>query len=79
MPLYFFDSDDGATKFRDETGTELPDDQAARDEASAALAEMAKEFIPGDGPQGNITMWVRNADGTALLQLALSFAIVALK
>lgn len=75
MVRYFFDIDAGATQYHDQIGLELADEQAARDEASRALAELAKEYLPGGEPQKNITMWVRNEDGSALLQLALSFAI----
>jgi len=75
VPLYFFDTDDGKTLFRDDEGSELPDDQAARNEASLALAELAKDYIPRGAPQKNITMWVRNAQGQSVLKLALTFAI----
>jgi hypothetical protein len=79
MPQYFFDTDDGKTLFRDEVGLELADDQAARDQGAIAISELAREFIPGGDPQKNITMWVRNASGEAVLQLSLSFAVRALK
>ena len=75
MPHYFFDTDDGETLFRDELGPDLRDEHAARDEAASALAELAKDHIPGANPQKNITMWVRNEAGEPILQLALSFAI----
>ena len=75
MARYYFDSDDGQTTFRDEVGSDLADDQAARNEATLTLAEMAKHYIPGEAPQKNLTMWVRNEQGEALLQVALSFAI----
>ncbi|WP_127753241.1 hypothetical protein [Devosia sp. 1566] len=79
MPRYFFDTDDGTVLFRDEEGSELANDQAARDEASLSMAELAKEFIPGGAPQKNVTMWVRNEQGEAVLQLSLNFAIQPLK
>jgi hypothetical protein len=75
MPRYFFDTDDGAELFHDEVGVELRDDQAARDQGSRALAELAKDYIVGGPPQKNISMWVRREDGAALLQLSLSFAV----
>jgi len=78
VPVFFFDTDDGQTTFRDDVGTELPDQEAARDEASHALAELAKEYLPGGAPQKNITMWVRDQNGEAVMQLALSFAVKAL-
>jgi hypothetical protein len=77
LPLYFFDTDDGATLFRDEIGLEFANDQEARDQASAALGELAKEYLPGGPPQKNLTMWVRNEQGHAVLQLCFSFAVRA--
>ena len=61
MPRHFFDLDDsdlndGASSFRDDEGTELADDQAARDEASMTMGELAKEYLPSSAPQRNITM-----------------------
>jgi hypothetical protein len=79
MPFYFFDTDDGAELIRDEIGVELADDQAARNEGARAIAELAKEYVAGGPPQKNITMWVRKEDGTALMQLSMSFAIQPLK
>jgi hypothetical protein len=79
MALYFFDTDDGETQFRDEIGVEFDDDQAARNEGSRAIAEMAQEYVAGGPPQKNITMWIRNADGTALLEMSISFAIKPLR
>lgn len=79
MPSYFFDTDDGEILFRDEIGLELADDQAARDQGSTALGELAKEYLPGGAPQKNITMWVRNEEGQAVLQLSLSFAVQEMK
>lgn len=78
LPLYYFDTDDGETLFRDDVGIELADDQEARDQGSTTIGEMAKEYLPGGPPQKNLTMWVRNESGQAVLQLTLSFAIRAL-
>ena len=75
MPRYFFDTDDGSKTFRDGEGSELPDDQAARDEGVLTMAELAKSFIPGGAPQKNITMWVRNEERDAVMQLTMSFAV----
>jgi hypothetical protein len=80
MPLYYFDTDDGTKLYRDDIGTELADDQAARDEGTRALAEMARDYISKtDKPQKNISMWVRNEAGQAVLQLSVSFAVQKLK
>ncbi|WP_172122088.1 hypothetical protein [Devosia sp. 919] len=74
MPRYFFDTDDGTELLRDNEGSELADEQAARDEASLTMAELAKEYIAGSPLQKNVTMWVRNEQGEAVLQLSLTFA-----
>jgi hypothetical protein len=61
MPYYFFDTDDGNTLFRDEVGLELADDQAARDQGSMAIGELAREFIP-------VARWLRRgAAGSSML------------
>ena len=79
MPRYYFDTDDGAEQLRDEVGLELGDDQAARDEAARGLADMAKEYLPGGAPQRNMTVWVRDGSGEALLQVSCSFAVRPLR
>jgi hypothetical protein len=68
-------TDDGKKLLRDEVGLEFANDQAARDEGTRAIVEMASDYLPSPEPQKNITMWVRNAGGTPLLQLSISFAI----
>ncbi len=75
MPLYFFDTDDGTNSLHDTVGTECADDQAARDVGARAMGELAKDYLPGGDPQKNITMWIRNEKGEAILQLAMTFAI----
>jgi hypothetical protein len=79
MATYYFDTDNGTDRVHDDTGTELDDDQAARDEATFAIAEMAKDWIPRDGPQKNITMWVRTETGETILVLTLNFALLPVK
>jgi hypothetical protein len=79
LPLYYFDTDEGETLFRDEVGLDLPDDQAARDQGSTAMGEIAKEYLPGGPPQKNITMWIRNEQGDAVMQMSFSFAIQAVE
>ncbi len=39
------------------------------------MGELAKDYLPGGDPQKNITMWIRNEKGEAILQLAMTFAI----
>jgi hypothetical protein len=47
MPRYFFDTRDDDKFFEDEDGCELPDIEAAKLEAAASLAELARDVIPG--------------------------------
>lgn len=76
MPIHFIDTDDGANIHRDEEGSDLPDDQAALDEATCTMAEMAREHLPrSKEPQRNLTLWVRDDEGRAILHLALTFAV----
>ena len=71
--LYFFDSNDGATYFRDDTGVELPGIDAARDMASRGLADLAKEAIPG-ATRRELSIDVRDGDGLHLFRVSLSSA-----
>ena len=47
MPLYYFDGRDGGSFIQDDEGLEFPDIETARDQATAALADMAKDVPPG--------------------------------
>jgi hypothetical protein len=73
--MFYFDFDDGTNLLRDDIGLELADEQAARDEGARALGEIAKEYVPTDVPQKNISAWVRNEEGEVICQVALSFTI----
>ena len=75
MPKYFFDVHNGHEHHIDMAGTELPDQHAARDEATRAIAEIAADSIPGDGPQRDIAIHIRDRFGEPLLELTLKFKI----
>lgn len=47
MPLYFFDTRDDDTFIEDDIGLHYPDLDAAKLEAGRALAELARDVIPG--------------------------------
>jgi hypothetical protein len=48
MPRYYFDSDDdGDQSIVDDIGVELPDLDAVKLEASRALADLARDVLPG--------------------------------
>jgi hypothetical protein len=47
MPRFYFDHRDGDEFALDEDGLDFATVEQARDEATAALAEMAKDALPG--------------------------------
>jgi hypothetical protein len=47
MARYFFDTDDGDTFVEDDEGQDLPDAEAAREAALAALPGMARDKMSG--------------------------------
>jgi hypothetical protein len=47
MPLYHFDTRDNGALIQDDVGTELADLDAARQIATASLAELAMDVLPG--------------------------------
>jgi hypothetical protein len=47
MPLYFFDTRDGDIVIDDDMGLEFPDLQAVKTEATRALADLARDVVPG--------------------------------
>lgn len=79
MPIYYFDTHDGNRLYRDEEGSELRDDEAARVEARKAIGEMAAEDITGEGSRKTITVLVRRADGSEVAQLSIVFTLESLE
>ncbi|MEA2834170.1 MAG: hypothetical protein QOG66_2372 [Methylobacteriaceae bacterium] len=77
MPRYFFDTRDGAHFVRDEEGIELDGFEAARDEATAGLADLAHDALPG-ALRRELAVEVRDAFGQALLRAALWFEVAVL-
>lgn len=76
MTRYFFDSRDGEKFIPDELGIELPDVEAARDQAALALAEIAKDVLPGSSRR-EIVIEVR--DGAPVLKTSLVFEVHQLR
>jgi hypothetical protein len=74
MPRYFFDFHDGGDVSVDGEGTELPDMQAARDEATESLLAIAKEALPPRGRARKLVMSVRAEDGEHLLAITLGYS-----
>ena len=73
MPRYFFDIYDDI-KVIDSDGLVLGDLTAARNEAARALAEAAKDLLPGDGPHKDLLISVRDDTGAVVLTAKLSFS-----
>lgn len=70
---YFFDIFDGDHWTRDDLGTECKNDIGARRQAVLSLVEMARDYIPSDGPAMDLTVRVRDATKTAFT-LRLDFS-----
>ena len=60
---YYFDIRDGAHVTRDDVGVELRNIDAAHTEASIALTEMARDYLPSDGPHRVLGIHVRDCEG----------------
>lgn len=74
MPRYYFDAHDGDRFIRDDTGVDLPGIEAAKDEASKVLPEIAREKMP-DGSRRDFTIEVRDETGRPVIRAGLSFFI----
>lgn len=62
MPSYFFHTRDGRKLEIDEEGTDLPDDQSARNAAKELLAALNREKLP-NGDHMSLSVTVQNAEG----------------
>ncbi len=71
----YFDTDDGTTYVADEEGLELEGVEAARIQAQNALADMARDVMPGDGLQRTMTVRVRDEAGKIVLEAELSLRV----
>jgi hypothetical protein len=77
MPHYYFDTRDNDWFTEDDQGQELPGDDAARDEASRGLADLAKDVLPGC-IRRQLSVEVRDAARRPLLAARLTFEIARL-
>jgi hypothetical protein len=69
MPRYFFNLDDGHKIISDPDGTELPDDQSAREHAVGVMQELARNR------EERTSTWrliVCDANGTRYFELAFA-------
>lgn len=74
MPRYFFDVLLDDRFCADEEGTVLDDEEAAKFEATQAMAEVARDSLRGADSKG-LKMTVRNDAGVHLFELELHFSL----
>jgi hypothetical protein len=74
MPRYYFDTRDNDNFLRDEEGLDMAGDDAARNEASRGLAEMARDVLPGSIKR-QLAIEVRDAAKLPLMAARLVFEI----
>lgn len=72
MHRYYFDSRDGDSFIEDDEGLEYPNIELARDAATAALADMAKDVLPGS-LRRELAIEVRDEHRELLLRTCLVF------
>jgi len=71
MPRFYFHTEDGR-RYPDEEGTELPDVEAARTEATRILAELLKEQPRELWDTGRLRVEVTDERSRRVLALAVS-------
>ena len=74
MPRYYFDVRDGDRFVPDEVGLVFPDIATARDQATRALAEMARDLLPGT-VRREVAIEVKDESRALLLCAGLSFEL----
>ncbi len=78
MPLYYFDSRDGDSFIEDDEGLEFPDIETARDQATAALADIARDVLPGS-VRRELAIEVRDEHKQPVLRTCLVFEAIRLR
>ena len=71
MPRYFFDTHDGDTYLQDLAGQDLDGIEEVRLQAQSGLADMARDVVPGNGPERTMVVTVRDEAGKIVLRAAL--------
>ena len=74
MPRYYFDVQEGDQFVPDEVGLVLPDLESARDQATRALVEIARDTLPGTFRR-EIAIEVKDESSGPLLRAGLSFEL----
>lgn len=71
MPKYFFHTRDGGHVELDDEGTELPDDQAAKNAAKELLSGLNREKLP-NGDHMELAVTVENSAGAEVYSVTLN-------
>ena len=77
MPRYFFDTRDNETFIADEIGVELNSLDHVKTAASAAMADLAKDVLPGSIVR-TLAIEVRDSFGP-LLRVLLTFEVAQVR
>lgn len=75
MPRYFFDTRDNDNFIEDDEGLEYPDLGAVKVAAAKALAELARDVIPGS-VRRKLTVEVRDDQGPVLIATMIFEAVI---
>ncbi len=71
MLRYHFDTHDGDTFIEDDEGQDLDGIKEVRRQAQGGLAGMARDVVPGDGPERTMVVAVRDEAGKIVQKAAL--------
>jgi len=71
MPRYFFDTRDGNTLVRDDVGVVLASIEAAHHQATAGLADLARDVLAGSVSR-ELAIEVRGEDHKPVLRASLA-------
>ena len=77
VPHYYFDTRDGLERIIDDVGLDFASVDAARDEATRELADLAKDALPGS-ERRELVIEVRDHTRRLLLRAALWFEVAVL-
>jgi hypothetical protein len=73
MPKFFFDIYDDDFEFVDDVGNSFPDLNAAKIQASLAMAEVAQDALRTAGSDKGFAIHIRNESGRLVLKTSLTF------
>jgi uncharacterized membrane protein len=75
MPLYFFDTRDNEIFIKDDEGLDYPDLDAVKVDTAKALAELAKDVVPGS-LRRELAVEVRDESGPVLIARMIFEALI---